>query len=320
MTPQEQGRFCGSCQKMVIDFSVMSDKEILDYMSSASTQVCGRFANDQLKREISATENKRRFSWAYIWNVILATFLVTESYAQGEPAMKKKPVTTNKPVLPDTSPMMGSITVIEPDQLVLRKEISGVVIDGNQQPLQNASIFIKGTTIGTTSDSAGNFHLQVDNDDSIALVISYVGFVSKTVLLDSTTDWQHIKVVMNELHEEVTSGVIIVGYKVPKKEKVKRTINNWVPAALKKEVKIYPNPVVRGNAIQANVSLKQPGLYKLELLDVQGRVVEVQKLELNSKEKQVTIPTQTSWSTGIYWLRITASGVKNVYQAKLLLK
>lgn len=320
MSPKEQGRFCGSCQKMVVDFSIMSDKEILNYISSANTHLCGRFSNDQLNREIKAAENKRRFSWAYVWNVLLATFLVTESYAQGEPVMKKKPVTTKKPVLPNALPTMGTVAVVEPVNLMLKKDISGVVLNGNNQPLSSVSIFIKGTTIGTASDSAGNFHLQIDNVDSVALVISYVGFVSKTILLNNSTNWQQVKVVMNESYEELSSGVIVVGYKVPKKEKVKRAINSLVPAAFKKDIKIYPNPVVRGNAIQANVSLKQEGSYKLELLDVQGRVVEVQKLELNNKEKQVTIPTQTKWSTGIYWMRITAPGIKNVYQAKVMLQ
>jgi aspartate carbamoyltransferase catalytic subunit len=131
---------------------------------------------------------------------------------------------------------------------------------------------------------------------------------------------------------EVTMGLIVVGEKVPKKEKaarkeqeqkkekVKRTVSDWVAAPFKKDIKIYPNPVVRGNDIKANVSLKQVGSYQLELIDVQGRVMEVQKLVMVTKEQQVTISTQTDWGAGIYWVRITAPGVKNVYQAKLLLQ
>ncbi len=30
VTPQEQGRFCGQCEKMVVDFSQMDDQEIVD--------------------------------------------------------------------------------------------------------------------------------------------------------------------------------------------------------------------------------------------------------------------------------------------------
>ena len=34
LTVVEQGRFCGSCEKIVIDFQKMSDKELIDYYFS----------------------------------------------------------------------------------------------------------------------------------------------------------------------------------------------------------------------------------------------------------------------------------------------
>lgn len=235
MISQAQGRFCGSCQKMVVDFSVMSDKEILDYISNASQHMCGRFSNDQLNREIKVAENKRRFSWAYVWNLLLATFLLTDSYGQGKPVVKKKPVTTKKPVNKNKPniqpgnllPMMGAVAVIEPDQLILPapREISGAVLEEfSTKPIPNASVFIKGISKGTMTDSMGNFHLQIDKADTVELVISSIGYVSKTLVLDSKTNLQDVKVLMSEAYESVTSGVIVVGYKVPRKEKIKRTV------------------------------------------------------------------------------------------------
>lgn len=100
MTPNEQGRFCGACQKTVVDFSAMNDKELLAYITNvAGYTACGRFSNDQLNRTIETAESKRRFSWAYVWNVILATFLITEANAQACPPKKKRalvPTSINK--------------------------------------------------------------------------------------------------------------------------------------------------------------------------------------------------------------------------------
>ena len=49
MTPEAQGRFCSACEKTVIDFSQMSDAEILQYFSQPRTEkVCGRFKSEQL--------------------------------------------------------------------------------------------------------------------------------------------------------------------------------------------------------------------------------------------------------------------------------
>ena len=31
MTPQDKGRHCQSCNKIVVDFSVMTDRQVLDY-------------------------------------------------------------------------------------------------------------------------------------------------------------------------------------------------------------------------------------------------------------------------------------------------
>ena len=311
MTPKEQGRFCGSCQKTVVDFSVMTNKEILDYISQSSQNMCGRFAHDQLNKDIKATENKRRFSWAYVWNIILATLLFTEAKAQGKPVIKKKPPVQQLDLLP----RMGAIAVVEKEDLVPPREISGAVLDSaSNKPLQGASVYVRGTGRGTITDSLGNFNLWVNTGDSV--IISYIGYTTQTLVVGSNTNWQNIKMAMVEF-DRFLGGVVVVHKKISKKEKVKRVINDWKPAALKSDIKIYPNPIARGNVIQANVSLKQTGSYKLELMDVQGRVVEVQKLEMTTKEQQVTIPTQTNWSAGIYWIRITAPGIKNVYQGKV---
>jgi hypothetical protein len=51
MTPDEAGRFCHSCSKHVIDFSILSDTEIQNYFfNNYNKPTCGRFKNVQLER------------------------------------------------------------------------------------------------------------------------------------------------------------------------------------------------------------------------------------------------------------------------------
>lgn len=107
MTPKEQGRFCGFCEKIVVDFSKMSDKEMLDYFTKTAGQsTCGRFANDQLNRRVEETVTKpRRFSMAYFWNLLLASVLFFESCNEattGEVVCEKPAVqraTTEEPLM-----------------------------------------------------------------------------------------------------------------------------------------------------------------------------------------------------------------------------
>ncbi len=50
MTPNENGRFCMSCSKTVIDFSIMSSDEIQHFfIQNQNKKICGRFKNEQLE-------------------------------------------------------------------------------------------------------------------------------------------------------------------------------------------------------------------------------------------------------------------------------
>ncbi|MEP7095663.1 MAG: hypothetical protein ABI793_16490, partial [Flavobacterium sp.] len=58
MTPTEKGRFCGNCQKNVIDFTKSSDREIL-LAYNKTENICGQFKVSQLQREISIPKEKK---------------------------------------------------------------------------------------------------------------------------------------------------------------------------------------------------------------------------------------------------------------------
>lgn len=69
MNPQEQGRHCDQCCKIVVDFTKMSNKTIAKYLEQRREQkVCGRFKADQVasfpKSRIRFTFNVQRFAAA----------------------------------------------------------------------------------------------------------------------------------------------------------------------------------------------------------------------------------------------------------------
>jgi hypothetical protein len=43
MTLVQQGRFCQSCSKKVVDFTSMTDQQILEVLAKAATKTCGHF-------------------------------------------------------------------------------------------------------------------------------------------------------------------------------------------------------------------------------------------------------------------------------------
>ncbi len=51
--PQSGGRFCGSCEKVVVDFTKMSDQELFDYFKNNTNYVCGRFNPSQINKTLT---------------------------------------------------------------------------------------------------------------------------------------------------------------------------------------------------------------------------------------------------------------------------
>src|SRR5579864_5602847 len=76
MRPEEQGRFCSSCQKTVVDFTLMSDQEVLHWFASPRAGVCGRLLEGQLNRWLVAPP-ARKNGWLGLWRYLVAGLLMS---------------------------------------------------------------------------------------------------------------------------------------------------------------------------------------------------------------------------------------------------
>src|SRR4051794_19747663 len=66
-----------------------------------------------------------------------------------------------------------------------QKTIRGVLTDANNAPIAGASVTVKGTTRGTTTDATGNYSVLASPND--VLVISAVGFETKEMTVGTST-------------------------------------------------------------------------------------------------------------------------------------
>ena len=73
------------------------------------------------------------------------------------------------------------------------KSVSGVVSDQSGTPLPGATVLVKGTNNGTTSDFDGNYTIQTASGD--VLVFSFIGYVAKEV---NVGDSANINVTLEE--------------------------------------------------------------------------------------------------------------------------
>jgi TonB-linked SusC/RagA family outer membrane protein len=88
--------------------------------------------------------------------------------------------------------------------------VKGKVTDDNKkEPISNVSIVIKGTRIGTVTDSEGQFSLYVPGSKPVTLVVSLVGFASQNISVsqNTTTVDVSLKADALNLEEVVVTGL-----------------------------------------------------------------------------------------------------------------
>ena len=62
-------------------------------------------------------------------------------------------------------------------------KLSGIVVDEEEKPLSFVNIYAKELSRGTTTNIRGEFELTLDNNTSIKLVFSAIGFKSKEIIV-----------------------------------------------------------------------------------------------------------------------------------------
>lgn len=175
MTPVEQGKFCGSCQKQVVDFTTMNDRQIAEFFKKPTTgSVCGRFMNDQLERDIEIP--KKRIPWVkYFFSIALPAFFFSRANAQkmGKPKLTEATDTITRPVETDRI-MLGMVV---PDRIV--PEENKKVIPGDMENMklkvwvvdEQTAMPVAGAAVRLNT-SSGNETVYTGEDGSVLLRIS----------------------------------------------------------------------------------------------------------------------------------------------------
>lgn len=124
MTPQQQGRFCGQCNKTVVDFSLMTDGQILEVLKKQTGETCGRFTTDQLQRPLIAPLKPKWYSTG-MWKYIISAALLGKANEASSQIMGDTVVVSEKSFAPTNRPTMGKIIPKKP-QAVLETQTTPI--------------------------------------------------------------------------------------------------------------------------------------------------------------------------------------------------
>ncbi|MEX0965931.1 MAG: SusC/RagA family TonB-linked outer membrane protein [Bacteroidia bacterium] len=106
-------------------------------------------------------------------------------------------------------------TFVSVQSFAQQREITGQVTDAQSgEPLIGVNVFVKGTTIGTTTNLEGNYTLRVPQDAEI-LVFRYVGMESQEVPLGTTN------IVNIQLRQDIMEldAVVVTALGIPRDQK-----------------------------------------------------------------------------------------------------
>ncbi len=301
------GRYCGQCERTVVDFREMSDQEIVRIYTQREGRVCGIFKGHQLSRPL-ALPQPRQESKKWVALAALSSTLLLSNPANGQT------VTDNKASFIANQSKESEHQ--NPDILENMVTIDGWVFGDNDEPIPFASILLANGN-GTATDFDGYFKIETP----IRLIgteikVSSMGYEPKSVIIHpENTNNNPIEVV---LKFGLTMEPVVV---VHRRSRIERDYtggggnariifesnhSDGIQITVDKGMKIttFPNPFVS----YLNIELEPPKAqtYLFHLYNESGQLVfaEARALEAGLQTFQFSL-AQRQLPAGEYYLRIS---------------
>jgi len=191
MTPEAKGRYCRSCEKVVVDFTTYSSKDIIVHFKKHQ-HTCGRFSSYQLDN-VNKLVRTQGFSFPKLTGVFtIAAILGINAPTVAntiQPKIEVQKDSTWKSVLPKT-PINDSIT------------ITGTVVDENDLAIPSVVVQLKGTEQWTTTDFDGHFKLIISKiklKTYNTLVLKYTGYETMEIQINTETTEVNAKLIVGHI-------------------------------------------------------------------------------------------------------------------------
>lgn len=164
MEIDEQGRFCRRCEKIVVDFTSMSDQEISRIFEKAKCngeKICGRLKESQLNRPLEYREynSQRYFALPVLLSGTMFIHSLNLSAADNPENGKSK--------------IENSIAATDNKEYIVR----GTIINDEGQPVPCATISYveksNSSKMVSVTDENGDFYFTTSNDEVFTLTVQH---------------------------------------------------------------------------------------------------------------------------------------------------
>jgi len=261
-----------ACQKTVVDFTLMSDAEIIQYFSKASGSVCGRVGADQLNRKLVAPRPPRKSPWMG-WPVLLSGLLFTSDETGSHRVVGETKMHQCE------RPTVGGLEDVTMGLAVPRLDTSAIEQVGERHDT---------TEVITMGEMMGDVAIEVEPPvDTVQVLADSVPMrralarwsrnvfdTVKQIFVDSLTVTRGKTLVADE-HIEIKTEPV--------------------------EMTVYPNPVTRGASLNLSwKSLAEDG--RVNLYSIGGVQIQSWMIQGGSTMRTLTMPADIA--AGVYILQV----------------
>lgn len=203
-----KGGFCTSCEKEVIDFTEMSQTELMDSLCTTSASTYGRFKNSQIdsyQNNVDTIKNPKFLTTGIgTMSFLLLVFCAVSNMT----AQQTSDLKTNQQTEIGTTQKSEFIggTIQE------SYTVNGTVVDEDNLPLAGVNVVLKGTADGITTDFYGKFEYPKTLEIGNVLIFSYIGYDTKEYEVNSSNSKIiNINIAFNDADIELMGEVVVDG-------------------------------------------------------------------------------------------------------------
>ncbi len=204
----------------------------LSVQAKSQSKITHKFKNVELTKAISILESETNYRFVYNNNLVPDSKKVIANFYEAD-LPEVMDVLLKGTGLSYKMLKNELIVLFKPasDAAAINGMVTGKITDENGVPLQGASVKIKGSRVGTSTDNNGMFSLNVP--DNGVLVISYVGFEGKEIAVGSRTEIS----IQLKPSAKIDEQVVVIGYGTANK----RDLTGSIVKISGKEIADKPN-------------------------------------------------------------------------------
>lgn len=199
--------------------------------SFSQNRISVKLQSMEMKKALSLIEKKSSYRFLYNQKLLSAIGRVKLEAQNEEVTSVLNRLFENTPV--SYQVLANNLVVLKArNTIVVDVRVTGKVVSATGQPIPGASVSVKGSNAGTSTDAEGNFAITVP--ENAVLVISSVGFELQEVPVNGRTT---INVTLQESTGKSMDEVVVIGYGTASK----RDLTGSIVKVAGKEVADKPN-------------------------------------------------------------------------------